>query len=39
MIGLGVLLILVFAALIPGSPLHLSVLFAPAPKDTGRGHY
>ena len=37
LIGLGVLLILFFAAVMPGSPLHLSVLFAPAPKDNGRG--
>ena len=36
MFGLGFLLILFFGAVIPGSPLHLSVLFAPAPKDNGR---
>jgi len=35
--GLGLAGLLVIATLVPGSPIHFSVLFAPPPKDNGRG--
>ena len=36
MIALGVLSLLVLATVVPGSPLHVSVLLAPPPTDNGR---
>ena len=37
LVGLGVLLVLYFGAVVPGSPWHVSVLFPPAATDNGRG--
>jgi hypothetical protein len=35
-VGFGLAALLIIATVVPGSPLHFSVLFRPVPKDNGR---